>query len=440
VLFKWLSYEVHILEKASYALASSISSERGTVVSFPFTKRDILGLVVLLVAALAVRVLLFPLQGYPIDTNDFISWFNTAATQGIRPFYSVAGFADYPPFNVYIFWFFGSIANGLGVGIANIIKWVPTLFDLATSALIFFFVRRQLTFNQSLIATSLYAFNPAIIFNVAVWGQFDAVYTFFLVLAVLLALKRKPEASAVVFAVGLLTKPQGIALLPLIVLLIFMHSGVKRLLTSIGTFAATVFLVILPFEWTNPITFLTNIYFGAYGGYQYTSINAFNLWGLFGLWIPDGNLYLVGWALFGAFAAFTLYVLYRRFHVSGDLLAIFAAFLLFFEFFMLPTRIHERYLFPAISMLVLLVPFAKKIRYLYVALTATLFVNEAYVLYWLNASYPGAPPNLSGDPVVLAVSVINLVMFLYATLLLWTELKGRQLFQATKPERGDVPK
>jgi Gpi18-like mannosyltransferase len=261
-----------------------------------------------------------------------------------------------------------------------------------------------------------------------------------LVLAVLLALKRKPEASAVVFAVGLLTKPQGIALLPLIVLLIFMHSGVKRLLTSIGTFAATVFLVILPFEWTNPITFLTNIYFGAYGGYQYTSINAFNLWGLFGLWIPDGNLYLVGWALFGAFAAFTLYVLYRRFHVSGDLLAIFAAFLLFFEFFMLPTRIHERYLFPAISMLVLLVPFAKKIRYLYVALTATLFVNEAYVLYWLNASYPGAPPNLSGDPVFLAVSVINLVMFLYATLLLWTELKGRQLFQATKPERGDVPK
>ena len=236
-------------------------------------------------------------------------------------------------------------------------------------------------------------------------------------------------------------------MLPLIALVIYKKDGIKRLLTSVAAFTVTVFLVILPFEWSNPVSFLSGIYFGAYGGYQYTSINAFNLWGMFGLWIPDGNLYIVGWALFGAFAAFTLYVLHKRFHVSGDMLAIFAAFLLFFAFFMLPTRIHERYLFPAISMLVLLLPFSKKIRPLYLALTATLFVNEAYVLYYLNmnAFIP------SGDWVVLAVSVINLVMFLYASVLMWDELKGRrllktaespnpseQLSQTTK--RGEPPK
>ena len=229
--------------------------------------------------------------------------------------------------------------------------------------------------------------------------------------------------------------------------MIFKKDGIKRLLTSVAAFTVTVFLVILPFEWSNPVSFLSGIYFGAYGGYQYTSINAFNLWGMFGLWIPDGNLYIVGWALFGAFAAFTLYVLHKRFHVSGDMLAIFAAFLLFFAFFMLPTRIHERYLFPAISMLVLLLPFSKKIRPLYLALTATLFVNEAYVLYYLNmnAFIP------AGDWVVLAVSIINLVMFLYASVLMWDELKGRrllktvessnpseQLSQTTK--RGEPPK
>jgi Gpi18-like mannosyltransferase len=365
----------------------------------------------------------------------FTYWFNTAAQQGIHTFYTYVmhnvGWIDYPPFNVYIFWAFGHLAQSApSIPAAYFVKLAPTIFDLATSALIFIFVRKQLSFKQSLIATSLYAFNPAIIFNVAVWGQFDAIYTFFLVLSLILALKKKPEVSAVVFAIGLLTKPQGIALLPLIALLIFMQNGAKRLLTSVAAFAVTVFLVILPFEWTNPVTFLSNIYFGAYGGYQYTSINAFNTWGLFGLWIPDGTLSIVGWALFGTFAAFTLYVLYRRFHVSGELLAIFAAFMLFFAFFMLPTRIHERYLFPAISMLVLLVPFAKKIRYLYVALTATLFVNEAYVLYYLNmnAFIP------SGDLVVLAVSVINLVMFIYATVLLWNELKGKKLLNTAKPK------
>ena len=102
--------------------------------------------------------------------------------------------------------------------------------------------------------------------------------------------------------------------------------------------------------------------------------------------------------------------------------------MLLFGFFMLPTRIHERYLFPAISMLTLLFPFVKKIRPLYVVLTGTLLANVAYVLYWLNvyatAGYTYSP-NLSGDPVVIAVSLINLITFLYVLMLTWNELKGR---------------
>jgi Gpi18-like mannosyltransferase len=413
------------------------------MVSFSMSKRHIIIVAAFLLAAFVVRLLLFPLQGYANDMGTFSYWLNTAASQGIRPFYTYVmaniGWIDYPPFNIYIFYVFGSLAQAFsGINITYFVKLAPTLFDIATSALIFLFVRKQLTFKQSLIATSLYAFNPAIIFNVAVWGQFDAIYTFFLLLSVLLAIKRKPEASAVVFAIGLLTKPQGIALLPLIAVLIFKKDGVKRLLTSIAAFVATIFIVILPFQWSNPITFLSDIYFGAYEGYKYTSINAFNLWGIFGLWIPDGNLYIVGWALFGAFAALTMLILYKRYHVSGDLLAIYAAFLLFFAFFMLPTRIHERYLFPAISMLVLLVPFSKKIRPLYAALTATLFINQAYVLYYLNMAV-FIP---QGDLVVLAVSIINLIMFLYASVLLWGELRGCRIqngAEALKPAEPITP-
>jgi Gpi18-like mannosyltransferase len=377
--------------------------------------------VLVLAVSLLVRVLLFPLKGYSIDTNDFISWFGTAASQGIRPFYSVVTFADYPPFNVYIFWFFGSIANATGIGIANIVKWVPNIFDLATAGLIFYFVRKQSTFKLALMSAALYAFNPAVIFNAAVWGQYDAIYTFFLVVSLMLALKSKPKLSAVAFALAILTKPQGIALAPLLIYLIFRKNGIKNLLISVGAFAATVFVVILPFEWTNPVTFLSKIYFGAYSGYQYTSINAFNLWGIFGLWQSDGGLNILGWVLFGGFSVFAVYVLHKRFSVSGEWLAVFVAFMLFFAFFMLPTRIHERYLFPAISMLASMFPFIKKARPLYVVLTGTLLVNQAYVLYYLNLGQ-FIP---SGDLVVLAVSIINLVMFLYGSVLLWDELKGR---------------
>jgi len=209
-------------------------------------------------------------------------------------------------------------------------------------------------------------------------------------------------------------------------------------LTSVLAFAVTVLLVILPFEWSNPVTFLSDIYFGAYGGYAFASINAFNLWGALGLlWVPDGSLFILGWVLFGLAAVFTLYVLHKRLKFSGNYLAIFAAFMLLFSFFMLPTRIHERYMFPAMAMLALMFPLLKKTRLLYVALTSTLFVNEAYVLYALNVAYPNFA-DLTRDPIVPLVSVINLLMLIFASVVMWYELKGRASLKAEPSEQSQT--
>jgi Gpi18-like mannosyltransferase len=306
--------------------------------------------------------------------------------------------------------------------------------------LIFVFVRKRLDYNAALLSTALYAFNPAVVFNAAVWGQFDAIYTFFLVLSLMLALASKPELSAVTFTLGILTKPQSIALLPLIAFLIFKKNGWRRLLTSLLAAAATLFVVIIPFEWSNPVTFLSNIYFGAYQGYNFTSVNAFNMWTLGGFWVTDTPVFFaIGWALFGALAAFVLYLLHKRFSASGELLVLFAAFVLFFGFFMLPTRIHERYMFPTMSILALMFLFLKKTRPLYAILTATCLVNQAYVLYWLNAyadaGYPYGP-NLSGDPVAMVITSINLIAFLYVLVLMWDELKGRSWFRVTPIKIG----
>jgi dolichyl-phosphate-mannose-protein mannosyltransferase len=404
--------------------------------NFSLEKREVIALAALLIIAFIVRFTFFSNQGYAeVDTKDFMAWFQTAADYGPRTFYTRT-WCDYPPFNIYFFWIFGLLAKSLSLFgtslFTYIMKLPPNLFDMATSALIFVFVRKSLNFKMALLAAVLYAFNPAVIFNAAIWGQFDAIYTFFLVLSLMLALASKPELSAVTFTLGILTKPQSIALLPLIALLIFEKKGWRRLLTSILAGAATVFAVIIPFEWSNPVTFLGNIYFGAYSGYEYTSINAFNTWALGGLWVPDGNLFIVGWILFGAFTVFTLYVLHKRFNVSGEMLALFSAFMLLFGFFMLPTRIHERYLFPAISILVLMVPFLKQTRLLYGVLTTTLFINEAYVLSFLNSADPFIK---QGDLVVLSVSLINLLVLLYALVLMWDEFKVRP-FRITAAATG----
>jgi dolichyl-phosphate-mannose-protein mannosyltransferase len=411
-------------------------------VKLPFEKRELTLLAVLLLVAFIVRMAFFPISGYIADTNTNTSWFQTAADYGPRVFYQKV-WCDYPPLNIYFFWIFGSLAKSLSLFGSNLLIYVlklpATLFDIAASFLIFAFVRKRLTFKMALFAAGLYAFNPAVIFDSAVWGQFDGIYTFFLALSVYLILESKPKWATAVFMLAVLTKPQSIALAPLIIFLVFnkYNWNLKKLLAPILTAAATIFVVILPFEWDNPVTFLFNIYFGAYNNanYQVTSFNAFNIWG-FNMYASDTqglpflNLNIIGWLLFGALAVFTLYFVHKRYNTSPEFYVLFAAFVLLFGFFMLLTRMHERYMFPVISMLALMFLFSKKIRPLYVVLTSTCFINQAYVLYWLNVTYVASggqySPNLNGDPVVLTASLINIAAFVSVLALMLRDLWGRK--------------
>lgn len=402
-----------------------ISKERVTI-NFSFEKREILIILILLILAFLIRVILFPIPGYKVDLNTFTSWFNTAAQYGPRVFYNVVTWSDYPPLNIYIFWLMGSIANTFSLfgteTMSSLIKILPSIFDIATTTVIYIHLRERISFNKSLIVTAMYAFNPAIIINSAIWGQLDAIYTFLLLISLVLVLKSKPKLSMVFLFLGILTKPQSIAIVPLILYFIFIKYDWKTLAKSLLVSIATLVVVIIPFEWSNPIVFLSNIYFGAYQGYAFTTVNAFNLWALGGLWIREtAFLFMIGWIMFGALVVFSLFVLQKRYSISGELLVIFIAFTLFLGFFMLPTRIHERYLFPAFSTLILAYPFLKKIRPIYIILSITFFLNQAYVLYFLNLdTYISA-----GDPLVLGVSFTNLMILMYVLTLLWDELKGR---------------
>jgi Gpi18-like mannosyltransferase len=398
-----------------------------------------------------VRFAFFWHQGFEkTDTTDFRIWFQTAADYGPSSFYNRT-WSDYPPLNIYFFWLFGSLAKSLSLLGSSLFTYVmklpPNLFDMATAFLIFVFVRKRLDFKLALLATSLYAFNPAVVFNAAVWGQFDAIYTFFLVLSLYLVFESKPKLAVVAFMLAILTKPQSIALAPLFVFLIFRKYDWKGLVDSIKAKAgkaayaassayhswkdflvtllvavATVFAVITPFEWSNPVDFLGKIYFGAYSTYAFTTINAFNVWAFGGMWQPDTQFtFFLGWTMFGLLAVLAVYLVHKSHGASPELPVLFAAFVLFFGFFMLPTRIHERYLFPAMAVLALMFPFLKKMRPMYVVLTATCIINEAYVLGFLNA---GTFIQLA-DPVTFTVSLINSLALLYVLMLMRSELSGK---------------
>src|SRR4030043_554214 len=176
---------------------------------------ELLKISLILLASLIVRVLLFPAEGYYIDTNTFTAW-HVAAAEGLRTFYDRV-WSDYPPFSVYIFWMFGKIAKYFSLlntdHFVYLLKLPSNLFDLGISLLIFFFLRKKTDFSHAAFIMAIYAFNPATIYNLAVWGQMDSIYTFFMISSIICLIYKKPELSAASLAVAMLTKPQSIAIL-----------------------------------------------------------------------------------------------------------------------------------------------------------------------------------------------------------------------------------
>lgn len=63
------------------------------------------GLLVLLLGALAVRVLLVATtDGYLYDTNTFSAWAGLLNERGLSGFYTGGFFADYPPGYMFVLW------------------------------------------------------------------------------------------------------------------------------------------------------------------------------------------------------------------------------------------------------------------------------------------------------------------------------------------------
>ena len=283
--------------------------------------------------------------------------------------------------------------------------------------------------RAALAVAAIYIFNPGTVFDSAVWGQIDAVGTLVLLSTIYFLGRGWTEAAAVGAVVALLVKFQFAFLVPVVAVVgIKRHlfgrsadpdldgqrSGV-RVLTSLASGVATLALMLFPFRmglWApvaagadvkgclgflppaDPTTSLVGKLCEAANTYTGFSINAFNLWrnpwtGLgdtlqrgddtvVGLVLGGVSLtwQQVGTLLFVGFALLALVVVARRDDIRGVVLS---ALLLAITFFALPTRVHERYLFPALALGALLIFSGRIWPWLYGAISVVFFAN----IYWL---------------------------------------------------------
>jgi dolichyl-phosphate-mannose-protein mannosyltransferase len=372
---------------------------------------------VLLAVGLAVRLIAAPaIEGFSSDVNTFKAW-ALAAADNLSGFYNTGMFADYPPLYIYVLFLIGKLAGfaGPAVHFTLLIKLPAILADIATAYLLYRMVKKQLNPNWGLLAAAAYVFNPAVFLDSTLWGQVDSFFTLLAVLALLLLMENKVGLSAVFFAALVLMKPQGIIFLPVLFFELLKRRSLKQFVHAALCGAATFILVIAPFS-RDPL-WVFHLFISTGQEYSYASLNAFNLFSLLGANLKaDASVFLFlnystwGFILDIAVLGFVAWLYWKGKHNSLPLLA---ALLLNTGAFVLSSRMHERYLFPAVALAVMVLALTKDRRFWYIfsVLTATVSINILAVLdRMIVTNYPHIPAN---DMQLKIFSLWNVVMFAY---------------------------
>ena len=468
--------------------------------------RDLRPLLILLAAALLLRLVLayviLPGSGFRTDIGTFTSWALTLAQHGPGQFYQAAGFADYPPGYLYVLWLVGELATLLagatdlsaGAIASGLIKLPPMLADVAVGLVLYLLVRswagaRPDAQRLGLLAAGLYLFMPVTWYDSAIWGQTDAFGALLTLLTVAALVRGNSEGATALAVLAALVKPQfGVVLLPLVgIFLMRRHllhvgsgprnralapaglrdwfeqeRGVWRLLSSAVVGLLVLLLLITPFSLDLP-GFLRRMTETA-GGYAYLTVNAYNPWALIGVdgrppyafgggWSSDtvpllGPIpgVLIGAMLLAAgFSMGMLRALWRDDRRGVVLVAI----LLSLAFFVLPTRVHERYLFPVFALLPLVAVVDRRWLWATLVLVVASFVNLHGVL--TNPLY--ATPNLVGmvfgelfrEPLLIVLSsVLHAAVFVFVVWRLRRSAAPEAVLsdglpQPTAPAHSDQP-
>jgi predicted membrane-bound dolichyl-phosphate-mannose-protein mannosyltransferase len=328
-----------------------------------------------------LRLVVLRSPGFPSDVATFQAWAERLAEIGPTRFYEPGYFSDYPPGYLYVLWLLGALFDGELLRL--VVKAMSIPADVAIAVISAQLVWRSAGRGSAVLAAALWMLSPGPIFAGPYWGQVDAVGTVPLMLALIFAGRGGWAAAGTLAGVAAMVKPQfgiGALLVVAAAVIVWIRDADWRPPTRVLLAAgATVLVLGLPFR-AGPSE-LIDLVKSAAGTYPYTSLYAFNIWSIVGdFWKPDDAYVLTGGVLLIAGLLGSAALLWWRrdvpmFLAAGALAAM--------AFYFLPTRAHERYLFPAFALLLPLAAVRARLLWPYVALA----ISFALSLYFAFTRY-----------------------------------------------------
>ena len=317
-----------------------------------------------------------------LDHNTFIAWSNNLVSGGFSNFYS--GWSDYLPGYLYILWVLGKINNLNIIPQVLLYKTPAILADVATSYFIYRILLKIKNQKTAIIASALYLLNPAIIANSSLWGQVDSITAFFLVTTLYLLDGKKWFLSAVLLALGTVVKPQGALAAPVVLYFMIRERWSALKMSKYILLGFVVFVVLfIPFSGgSNIFQFIIQRISLTVGQYQFTSINAFNFWGITGFWRPDKMAYIVGYVAYFLTFIFSVYKFGGKKDSQYLLTAISVG-----ASYMFFTRMHERHLLPMFAPLAIAAGINPSLWISYFGFSGTYLLNLYYSFRWISENF-----------------------------------------------------
>jgi hypothetical protein len=280
-----------------------------------------------------------------------------------------------------------------------------------------------------LVAAAAMAVGPMIWLDSAVWGQVDSVGTAALLLSLSALIRGKTVRGAILAALAAVLKPQFGILIPIVAVLAFVRARSARdpwaFVVAGLAGAATIAIAALPFGLTLPDV-LAKVAEAA-GGYPYLSVNAWNPWALIEVggravvdatgWASDIDplplIGIPGVAIGSAAIAAAVLVAMRYVRSDTAIRTVTAVAILAIAFFVLPTRVHERYLFPAIPLTIALAAARPAWRWIAVVISVAFFANSWGVLtlpYFQNPGLPNLGPLTDALQTPITITVVAIAV------------------------------
>jgi len=419
---------------------------------------------ILLAAGLLVRVLsvVHINFGFGFDIWLFREWGISIFEDGFASYYANPRefpMVDYPPVYLYVLYILAAIRAFFDVDRYGILYrcmlFLPAMLcDLGIGYVLH--RRAEKTQQQysrpniPAIFAAFWIFSPAVILISSMWGQVESVFMMVLILSLLLLREKKLFPAYLLYGVAILTKPQSLFVAPVYLFSAidylqgakFTLRAVLRLGLYILAAMALMILIFLPFvpNWySDPRNFFTTlqVFQGGFGARPYATINAYNFHYLFGgNWRPIRygiagvpvsviGMIVIGTLIVGAIAG----LLVDRKRGGQNFYLICAG--LFALLYVFAFRMLDRYLFPALPLLLLhaIEKRDKRSMCLYIGFSTTYFFNCYEMLRWAHQGE-------SRYDVVRATAIGNTILgcFLFFVIIssLWGKIKDRWTSQASR--------